>query len=174
MLLVLTLPTLKNIIWATLQDRVKNYDRSIGLIEEIIQNDAKNAHAWNFIGYSYLERETNMEKAYKYIKKAVSLSPQDGYIRDSLGWYFYKTGKLDLALRELKLAHKLVKDDVTITKHLALVYEALNRYDLAKDFYFKALGLVKGKSEKEDVLQSIKRLDDYNKKGRYPASRSLP
>ena len=155
---------------ATLQDRVENYKRSITLVEEVLQNDAQNAHAWNFIGYSYLEREVEMAKAFTYISKAVELRPKDGNIRDSLGWYFYKMGKLDAALKELKLAHELAGSDGTITKHLALVYEALNRYDLAKDFYVKTLGLVKAQSEKDEILQFIDRLNILEKQGRYPAS----
>ena len=155
---------------AILHDRVKNYQRSIKLIQQILQNDSSNSHAWNFIGYSYLERGADMDKAYEYISKAVKLNPKDGHIRDSLGWYFYKIGKLQRALKELKLAYELVNDDSTISKHLALVYEALNRYDLAKDFYLKALKLVKGQSEKDEVQQSLKRIDLLEQK-RYPASR---
>ena len=155
---------------ATLQDRVKNYDRSLGLMREILKSDPKNAHAWNFMGYSYLEQEKEVDKAYEYIRKAVALRPRDGYIRDSLGWYFYKTGKLESALKELKLAHKLVGNDSTIAKHLALVYEALSQYDLANVFYFKALSLVKEVNERNEVLQFINRLKDSLARDRHPAS----
>ena len=156
---------------ATLQDRAHNYSRSIDLAEQVLKNNPKDARALNFIGYSYLERSIHLDQAYQYIQRAVELSPKNGQIRDSLGWYFYKEGKLDLALRELQLAHRLEGgEDSTITKHLALVYEALNRYDLAREFYLKTLDLAKEQSEKDEALQFIHRLGvEGRRSGRYPA-----
>ena len=69
----------------------------------------------NFLGYSLLEQNKDLDLALSYIKKAVELKPEDGFIRDSLGWYYYKTGNLELALVEIKKAWDAVKTDVVIT-----------------------------------------------------------
>ena len=159
---------------AMLQDKVKNYDRSLILLEEILQNDPQNAHAWNFIGYTYLERnegKRDLERAHEYISQAVALDPNNGYIRDSLGWYYYRAGKLSFALKQLKLAHRLVQNSSVITKHLALVYQALSRYDLAESFFLKALNLAQGDHEREEVQKFISQIQTIRKnRGRYPAS----
>lgn len=164
---------------ATLQYRVKNYDRSISLLEEVVQNDPQNAHAWNSIGYTYLEREggeEDLDRAREYIQKAISLDPKNGHIRDSLGWYYYRMGKFKQALKELKRAYDLVQDNSVITKHLALVYWKLNRYDLAERFLVKASQLTKDDGEREEVQKFISQVrilkGDFRGagQGRHPAS----
>ena len=57
------------------------------------------------------------------LKRAVELEPNDSYIRDSLGWYFFKRGDLKRALVEVKKAWQERKKDVVITKHLAIIYQ---------------------------------------------------
>ena len=70
------------------------------LVQAIVDKDPNNAHALNFLGYSYLEKNEHLEVAFDYISKAVKLRPDDGYIRDSLAWYYFQTGKLKEALTE--------------------------------------------------------------------------
>ncbi|MCY4524917.1 MAG: tetratricopeptide repeat protein, partial [Halobacteriovoraceae bacterium] len=104
---------------ASLYEKNKNYKKAHGIIEDILKKDPENPHALNFLGYSLLEIEGDLDKAYYYIEKAVKLRPDDGFIRDSLGWYYYKKGDLKKALAEVKKAWKQIKDDVVIAKHLA-------------------------------------------------------
>ncbi|MBC7712242.1 MAG: tetratricopeptide repeat protein [Rhizobacter sp.] len=137
------------------------------LVQLIVDKDPNNAHALNFLGYSFLERNERMDKAYEYISKAVSLKPDDGYIRDSMAWYFYQTGKFTEALTESKKASELVKGDPTITKHLGMIYQRLSYYDKAKQYLTEALKSAQVQSERDDVL---KLLEDVEK-GRLPASK---
>ena len=67
------------------------------------------------------------EEAKKYIEKAVSLRPDDGFIRDSLGWVYYKKGMYDDALVEIKKASEIEKEDPLIFEHLGDVYIKLNK-----------------------------------------------
>ncbi|MCY4643840.1 MAG: tetratricopeptide repeat protein [Bacteriovoracales bacterium] len=152
---------------------LEDYRRSMNLAEEVLKTHPENANLLNFVGYSHLEREDDMDKAFRYISKAIRLAPEDGYIRDSLGWYYYKVGKWELALKELERAYKLVGNDSTITKHLALVYQAMNRYDLAKSLYRKALALTKDREEKDEINQFIDEIET-KAASRYPASKSAP
>ena len=59
------------------------------------------------------------------LKKQSELEPNDAYIRDSLGWYFYKKGDFKRAFKEVKKAWHGEKTDVVITKHLAIIYQNL-------------------------------------------------
>lgn len=136
------------------------------LVQAIVDKDPNNAHALNFLGYSYLEKNERLEIAFDYISKAVKLRPDDGYIRDSLAWYYFQTGKFKEALAEAKKAFELVKSDVIITKHLGMIYQRLNNFDKAKDFLTQALGQAKVDSEKEDVLKILNDVE----KVRMPAS----
>lgn len=148
---------------ATLMEKQKRHTEANELIWAIIKKDPQNAHTWNFLGYSLLERNQDLSKAYEYITKAVKLKPNDGFIRDSLGWYYYKQGKHDLALKELKKARELVADDVAISKHLAEIYHAQKNYDLAKKYYMEALKNSKMESDRQDVLKSMEKLDQIRR-----------
>ena len=151
---------------ASIMEKNGDFVESRKLVQLIVDKDPNNAHALNFLGYSFLERNERMDLAYEYISKAVKLKPEDGYIRDSLAWYFYQTGKFQEALNESKKASEYVKNDPTITKHLGMIYQRLNNYDKAKQFLTEALKHSQVKAEREDVL---KLLEDVER-GRLPAS----
>lgn len=154
---------------ANLFEREKRFDDSSALIMSILDKDPKNAHAWNFLGYSLLERGEKLEVAYDYIQKALALSPDDGYIRDSLGWYYYKTGNVKKALQELHFAHKKVPDDIEILKHLAFIHEEMREFTKARSYLQNALKHAKYKSDKEEILSRIESLKD----DRVPASKNV-
>ena len=151
---------------ASILEKNGQYGEARQLVQLIVDKDPNNAHALNFLGYSYLERNEKMDMAFEYISKAVSLKPEDGYIRDSLAWYFYQTGKYNEALAESKKASELVKGDPTITKHLGMIYQRLRVYDKAKIYLTEALKNAQVQSERDDVL---KLLEDVEK-GRLPAA----
>jgi tetratricopeptide (TPR) repeat protein len=132
----------------------------------ILDKEPQNAHAWNFLGYSLLERGGELDKAYEYIKKAMDISPDDGYIRDSLGWYYFKKGEINRALIELELAFKKVPDDVEVIRHLAIVHKRLKNYKMAKTFFESALKLVRFENERKEILSQIQDIDGE----RIPAS----
>ena len=47
----------------------------------------------NYLGYSWVDMNRNLEEGLQMIQKAVDLRPSDGYIVDSLGWAYYRLGK---------------------------------------------------------------------------------
>jgi len=151
---------------ASLYEKVEDFQRARGIVQEILDKNPKNAHALNFLGYSMLENDENIEEAFSLIKQAVELKPNDGYIRDSLGWFYYKTGQLQKALIEVKKAHELVKTDVVIAKHLAIIYRDLKKFKKAKRFFAEALRNCKFESERKEVMEALGGLQDT----RLPAS----
>lgn len=151
---------------AALYEKEDSFSKAKQLIEEVIELDPKNAHAWNFLGYSLIERGVDMKKAYEYLSKAIALSPNDGYIRDSLGWYYFKVGKVNKALVELKLAIKNVPSDISINKHLAIVYTSLKNFSKAKVYIKKALTEVQSEADRKELVEVLKDLE----KSRVPAS----
>lgn len=151
---------------AALYDKEGNYIKAVEQIKTILSVNPDHAHALNFLGYSMIERGEDLPEAYDYIKRAVNLMPEDGYIRDSLGWYYYKIGDYDRALVELKKAWELVKTDVIISKHLALIYQKLEKYDLAEKYLQEALRHSQLESDKSKVQKAIEELQQK----RVPAS----
>jgi len=155
---------------ATLFEKKGDQTKSLALIREILAENPDHAHALNFLGYTMLEKNENLAEAYVLIKKAVSLKPDDGYIRDSLGWYYYKTGNLQKALTEIKAAHQLVEADMVVSKHLAIVYRELQDYDNARKFFMEALSHCRLDSEKNLVMEAMEQMESK----RLPASAAKP
>jgi tetratricopeptide (TPR) repeat protein len=81
----------------------------------------------NYLGYSYVDQNKNLDEAVGMIRKAVELRPDDGYIVDSLGWAYYRLGRFEDAVAELERAIKLRPEDATINDHLGDAYWQVGR-----------------------------------------------
>ena len=101
----------------------------------------------NYLGYSWVEQERNLDEAKTMIEKAVELRPDDGYIVDSLGWVAYRLGDFEEAARQLELAVELVPGDPIINDHLGDAYWQVGRLNEARFQWRRVLTL-----EPEDEL----------------------
>ncbi len=81
----------------------------------------------NYLGYSMVDQNINLDEAFGMLKKAVELRPRDGYIVDSLGWAYYRLGRFDEAVRELERAIDLKPSDPVINDHLGDAYWKVGR-----------------------------------------------
>ncbi len=151
---------------ANLFQKENKFEESTNLILGIIEKEPKNAHAWNFLGYSMLVQGNEMERAFEYIQTALKISPNDGYIRDSLGWYYYKKGDVKKAKAELDFAIAKVPDDIEILKHLAIVHTELKEYKKAKNYLEAALKHVRFTGDRQEIMASLEKLET----DRIPAS----
>ena len=71
----------------------------------------------NYLGYSWVDQRRNIKEALTMLEKARALSPQDGYIVDSVGWAYYRLGRYGDAAKTLESAILLVPGDPTINDH---------------------------------------------------------
>jgi WD40 repeat protein/tetratricopeptide (TPR) repeat protein len=78
--------------------------------------------ALNYLGYSWIEKNQNVDEAMRMIKRAVEQRPDNGEVVDSLGWAYFHIGKYDEAVRQLERAKALKPDDPTINDHLGDAY----------------------------------------------------
>jgi tetratricopeptide (TPR) repeat protein len=81
----------------------------------------------NYLGYSWVDMGINLDEALEMIETAVEAQPQDGYIVDSLGWAFYKLGRIDEAVETLERAVQLLPNDPEINDHLGDAYWVAGR-----------------------------------------------
>ena len=75
-------------------DKWAKKEASIEQMKKVIDIDPMDAHALNYLGYTYLDLDRNMDDAEKLILRANEIKPEDGYITDSLGWLYFKKGKI--------------------------------------------------------------------------------
>jgi tetratricopeptide (TPR) repeat protein len=76
----------------------------------------------NYLGYSWIDKGQNLNDALGMIRHAVDLSPNDGYIVDSLGWAYFRLRDFDHATQYLERAIELLPEDPTINDHLGDAY----------------------------------------------------
>ena len=76
----------------------------------------------NYLGYSWVDQHRNIKEALAMLEHARALSPQDGYIIDSVGWAYYRLGRYAQAAKALEDAVLLVPGDPTINDHLGDAY----------------------------------------------------
>src|SRR4029450_1847121 len=113
------------------------------------------ANLLNYLGYSLLDRGKDLKEAEDLIRKAVDLSPNDGYIIDSLGWGCDGTNQMDKAVEMLEKAISLKPEDPTINDHLGDAYWRVGRKIEARFQWSHARDL---KPEPEDLIKIEQKL----------------
>jgi len=93
----------------------------------------------NYLGYTWVEKKININKALGMLKKAVSLQKNDGYIIDSLGWAYYRSKNYIEAEKFLQKAVQLKPLDPIISDHYADVLWMLKKDIQARYFWKHAL-----------------------------------
>jgi len=106
----------------------------------------------NYLGYSWIEKDINLDQAKKFILKAVNLKPRDPYIVDSLGWAYYNLKEYDKAVEELERAITLKPTDPIINDHYADTLWMLNKDIQARYFWKHVLNLDSAEQELKDKI----------------------
>ncbi|MFL4470281.1 tetratricopeptide repeat protein [Tateyamaria armeniaca] len=96
----------------------------------------------NYLGYSMVEKQINLDEALEMIEQAVAASPDSGYIVDSLGWVLYRLGRYDEAVGHMERAVELMPVDPVVNDHLGDVYWAVGREREAQFQWMRALSFV--------------------------------
>ena len=108
-------------------ERLKEWSKAEPNFKKALDLQPEQPQVLNYLGYSWIDRNTHLEEGLKMVKKAVSLRPNDGYIVNSLGWAYYKLGKFEKAVGELEHAVELKPGDATINDHLGDAYWQVGR-----------------------------------------------
>jgi tetratricopeptide (TPR) repeat protein len=118
--------------YALLADKLNKYDLMEKLLREAIKIKPDYAVAYNALGYSFADRNINLEDAKKNIEVALSISPNNHYILDSMGWLYFRLGKLDSALSFIQKAYD-VQPDPEIAAHLGEILWSQGKKKEAND-----------------------------------------
>lgn len=149
-------------------ERMERYTEASRMLEKSItltpREEAKSAaNALNFLGYMWLERGMQLDKAGEFIAKANELLPNQAAYVDSLGWFHYKKGNYPVALKELQRAESLLKpiapEDAEIFEHIGLTHQALGDKAQALAYLQRAQSLntpdAKARRRIEDALKKL-------------------
>ena len=103
----------------------------------------------NYLGYSWIKQNNNINKAFSMIVDAYNQAPFDPAINDTLGFALYNLGYYTMALPYLERAVEMFPSSAVITSHLGDAYWFAHRKNEA---VFQQ-GDKNGLQEKKSALQ---------------------
>ncbi|GAB0056305.1 Beta-barrel assembly-enhancing protease [Candidatus Magnetaquicoccaceae bacterium FCR-1] len=122
-------------------DKLQRWPEAEQDLQQYLGKNPDDAHALNYLGYTWAERNEKLEEAHKLIIRASQLAPGDGFILDSLGWVLYRMNRLDEALTRMREAVRMEPKDPTIREHLGDVLAASGRIKEALTVWRQSLEL---------------------------------
>jgi Flp pilus assembly protein TadD len=124
-------------------------------VRDALGMEPENPRVLNFLGYLLADANRSLEEAVALIKRALELEPDNGAYVDSLGWAYFRLGRLEEARTQLERAVVLTGGDPVVHEHLGDVYKELQLKDLARQQYRMSLDLEKT-DRVRDKLQGLR------------------
>ncbi|WP_246088582.1 tetratricopeptide repeat protein [Phreatobacter stygius] len=150
--------------WAKAEVDLK---RAMELVPE--GNARGRAQVLNYLGYSWVDQGINLDEGLRLVRRAVELTPEDGYIVDSLGWAYYRMGRFDDAVTELERAIELKPEDPVVNDHLGDAYWRVGRQVEA---YFQWNHARDLKPEPDDLPRILNKIANGLRDDASPAGRT--
>ncbi len=148
--------------WPIFYFRAICYERSEQLakaetdLEQALALNPEQPEVMNYLGYIWIDRGLNFDRALALIKRALELAPGEAFILDSLGWAYYRAGQFEDAVKTLERAVALPHDDPTIDDHLGDAYDKVGRKREALARWRRAVELKPEPTELKKISEKIK------------------
>ena len=136
-------------------ERSKKWKEAEQDLIKALEINPQSAYVLNYLGYSWLERGINFEKALEYVTLASEILPDDGYIIDSLGWAYFLLGDYEKAIKILEYALKILPMDPTLNDHLGDAYWKVGRKEEALSQWKRVLIFKSDYEYKDNIDKKI-------------------
>jgi tetratricopeptide (TPR) repeat protein len=120
--------------YALAAEKINQLDEMERALKRFMELRPNDAHGYNALGYSWVDRKIRLPEGLVLIQKALLLSPEDPSIIDSLGWAYFRLGNIEDALRHLQRAYFLYPS-AEIAAHLGEVLWARGERDKAREIW---------------------------------------
>jgi len=135
-------------------ERLKLWKKSENDLIQSLNLVPEEPYVLNYLAYSWLERNINLEKSIEMLKIAFNKKKEDPYIIDSLGWGMYLTGRYEEAEKLLQRAVQLMPLDPIVNDHYADILWKLNKNLQAIYFWNYVLNLETTENEMKDKIKT--------------------
>jgi tetratricopeptide (TPR) repeat protein len=125
-------------------------------VRDVLRREPDNPTALNFLGYLWADHARNLDEAVAMIVRALAQDPDNGAFVDSLGWAYYRLGRLGEARAQLERAVRLTGGDPVVLEHLGDVYKDLVLKDLAREQYRLSLAADPGNPRVKAKLDALR------------------
>ncbi|HHV55837.1 MAG TPA: tetratricopeptide repeat protein [Firmicutes bacterium] len=136
---------------------------AVAELEQVVMLQPDNGWALNNLAYMYVDHDLDWERGLELAEQAYALLENEPAVADTLGWAYYKNGRLEEAAAKLEEAVKLLEENDTATEedhailnyHLAAVYAAQGRYAEARAKLEISLELQPDLEEARALLEEV-------------------
>lgn len=135
------------------QNQIGNAEQ---VLRTLIARNATDEVALNALGYMLADRGLKLDEAVGFIKRALAADPANPSYLDSLGWAYFKQGKLSDALPPLEQAAKTASTSSMVLDHYGDALFAAKKYRDAAEAFTRALS---GDRDGIDAATVIKKRD---------------
>ena len=134
-------------------ERIGKYEKSDKDLLEALKIIPNNSYILNYLAYSWLERDQNINKAVLMLEKAYKENENDPYIIDSVGWGYFLVGRYSDAEKFMRRALELMPNDPIVNDHYGDILWKLNRKIQAQYFWNSVL---KMEDADKEIIEKIK------------------
>jgi tetratricopeptide (TPR) repeat protein len=120
---------------ATQREERGDVGGAVTAARDALRLEPTNSRSMNFLGYLLADHDQELVEAQRLIQGALEKEPDNGAYIDSLGWVYYRLGRLDEARLQLERAVELTGGDPVVHEHLGDVYRDLKLNRQARDQY---------------------------------------
>ncbi len=136
-------------------ERIGNEQKADEDLLKSLEINPDEPHVLNYLAYSWLERNYQIDLAIDMLEKAYAQREDDPYIIDSIGWAYYLIGDYVKAEKLLRKAVKIMPTDPIVNDHYGDILWKLDKKIQANYFWKNILTF-------EDVEEKMKK-DIYYK-----------
>jgi tetratricopeptide (TPR) repeat protein len=107
-------------IWSKrgeMYEKMNKVDLAEEEFRKILNGSPKNAFALNYLGYMLADRNLRLQESLGLINQALAVDPNNGAFLDSLGWVYFKLGRMDEAEDNMRRAVEHTPHDPSIRDH---------------------------------------------------------
>ncbi|MEE8443779.1 MAG: tetratricopeptide repeat protein, partial [Alphaproteobacteria bacterium] len=122
-------------------ERAGKWERAEQDFLHALELEPDQPYVLNYLGYSWVEKGINLQRAKKMLESAVAQRQDDGYIIDSMGWALYQLKEYREAVSHLERAVELLPQDPVLNVHLGDAYWRVGRAGEARIQWRRVLGL---------------------------------
>lgn len=137
-------------------ERTDRWEEAEADFRKALELNPEQPQVLNYLGYSLVEMQTNLDEALSMIERAVAGRPDDAYVTDSLGWVLYRLNRFDEAVPHMERAAELMPVDPIINDHLGDVYWAVGRQMEARFQWRRALSF---DPEEDEAIRIRRKLE---------------
>jgi len=141
--------------YALSKDRLGDKDEAVEIMQKVLVINPKHARALNYIGYTFVEKGEHLDDAEVMLQEAAEISPNDGYILDSLGWLYFKKGDLTKAVSLLEQAIKMLPNEPEVLEHLGDLHKVKGDKAKSTQYYKRALKIIRGRNPVDTNYEGI-------------------